>query len=187
MREQVYVNYHKTIKYYYKSYEEIGIHDELSLKVNNSKLKNLYKLIENIRSHFNKENKRYKNFSTYSEWKDFVIQDINSKNYGKSNILHFIKVKKNERLIWIEAFGGIVIPFYSILLSLSITFVMNTDAIANKYVTQYLKGAYIYLGMIIVGLIGILSFIHWTKKRYLYFYDEMIEIVQKYIKSTINK
>lgn len=184
MREQVYVNYHKIIKYYYKSYEEIGIHDELSLKVNNSKLKNLYKLIENIRSYFNKENKRYKNFSTYSEWKDFVIQDINSKNYGKSNILHFIKVKKNERLIGIEALGVVVIPFYSILLSLTITIVTNTKAIAIEDVTKYLKGAYIYLGMIIVGLIGILLFIHWTKKRYLYFYDEMIEIVQKYIKST---
>ena len=147
-------------------------------------MKKIYILIENIKSHFNKENKRYKNFSTYSEWKDFVIQDINSKNYGKSNILHFIKVKKNERLIEIEAFWGIVIPFYSILLSLSITVVMNTDAIANKYVTKYLKGAYIYLGMIIVVLICILLFIHWTKKRYLYFCDEMIEIVQKYIKST---
>ncbi len=114
-----YIPYGFDLNYQYEMYKNIGkrYKEQFSEKNNIiSKLK-MY-----IRERFNKENKKYKNFDTFSQWENYIVKMVNEYNYvNHSDFEHYLQKKKDLQESWLNIYEVIATPVYIGLISMGVT------------------------------------------------------------------
>lgn len=158
-----------------KTYNHIGKLYKIESKAGRSLFYKLTKIIYKI---FNRNERRYKNFDTYSEWKEYIYAEIKEKNiYNQKDFIHYLKKCKRDDELLLEIIETIATPIYVVILTMGITLFFNNDLIN-------MSGIF-FMAVLIVWVYLLLACMSFKLKTRIYFYEDMIKLFkgkrQRYI------
>lgn len=191
MNRTKYIPYCFDAKYEYRTYKKIGKY----YKIDNFCEGLFYRLIRKMINVKNKNQKRYKKFGTYSEWKKYVINYL-EKIDNKEDFLHFLKRCRGNFQMQIDAILSIALPIYICEISTMIAFVnsiydtlknsFDSNIILNEMIKSTFNNFAWCMGTILAIFFISIKLYDWCKKHY-YFYRDWIEIVEELIKQERNE
>lgn len=157
------------LKYQYKTYKNVGKTYQIELKAKNNYF---YKILGNMRKFLNKNEKRYKNFDTYSQWKDSIYIEINEIGFiNKIDFLHYLLYYSRSKDATCEALGTIVTPIYTIILTMGITLFLTTD------IQESLIKGFMFMAPVVILVLAYLLCKYTDNRKEFYFYKDLIEIL----------
>lgn len=174
-----YIPYGVDFKFQYRTYKNIGKTCQIEFKARKNFL---YKILNGIRKFNNKNEKKYMNFDTFSQWKQWIRQELNlNEGDNKENIIHYLEKYKSNSEIVCDMIGVIVTPMYVVVLTTGVTLFMNTDIIKTNAGTQseelivsYIFSGYIIMSIFITGVLILLMRMFRKNKMKLKFYEDLI-------------
>lgn len=176
-----YMPYEIDLKFQYRTYKNIGETHKIDFK---AKKNFLYKIWRITRIIFNKNEKSYKNFNTFSQWENYVCEEFNEKKFtNQKDCIHYLKRSKRNKEIFCDMVGAIITPIYVVLLTMGATLILNTD-IVNNYtnnwylIKAYIMRGYIYMSIILVFVLFILMFRFLRYRTKINFFKDLIEVLE---------
>lgn len=191
MKRDAYVPYNFNFKYEYQIYKNIGIESEIQHR---AKKNIFYKLRLKIRKLFNRNEKKYKNFATFSQWeehvKEVIKNIINDDKKLYKNFLHYLEYQRRYFQYTKSIITGIAVPAYMVLVAGALTiFGLDDSYKENVQDILIIKGFnWFMLALILLSAIAVLHILitRYTKRYYFYSdYQKVIKKNKKYILSAI--
>lgn len=181
-----YTPYGIDFKFQYRTYKNIGKTYQIEFKARKNFL---YKILNCIRKFNNKNEKKYMNFDAFSQWKQWIRQELNlNEGNNKENITHYLEKYKRNSKIACDMMGAIVTPMYAVVLTLGVTLIMNTDVIkiymenigiqSAEIIELYIYSGYISMSIIISSVLVLLMWMFRRNKMKLEFYEDLIDILK---------
>lgn len=173
-----YIPYRFDFKFQYKTYKNIGISYRIEF---NAKKKFLYKMRRIVRNVLNKNEKKYKNFDTFSQWEHYICEEFDAKKFAnQKDFIRYLKCRKRNAEIFCDMIGTVVTPIYVVMLTMGATVLMNTDNIndSNMIKAGIIHG-FIFMSIILVIVLFCLMVYFFGKRRKKYFFKDLIIVLEK--------
>lgn len=177
-----YMPYGVDLRFQYRTYKNIGRSHRMEYKAR----KNIfYKIIYHVRRFHNKNEKYYKDFDTFSQWRGYIYEKINENVFiKKEDFQHYLVQKKRNKKIYCDMMGAIITPMYVFLLTLGMTVCMNTDVLdidkmSKVLIMEYILGNYINISIVLIFALMFLVTFFVKVKTKVNFYNDLIIVLQK--------
>lgn len=183
-----YMPYGVDLEFQYSTYKNIGKSYQIEFK---ARKKFFYKIVNYIRKFFNKDEKKYKNFDTFSQWKNNICEEfekIGAKN--KEDFIRYIMGVRRNKEIMCDMIGAVVTPIYVVVLTMGATLFTNFDTLgedikSNLYLIKtYIMYGSINMGIILVVVLMFLMAIFRDNKSKQFFCDDLIKILKNEMPTT---
>lgn len=176
-----YMPYGVNLTFQYRTYKNIGKSHRMEY---NAKKNIFYKIIYRVRKFHNKNEKHYKDFDTFSQWRNYIYEKIGANIAIKEDLQHYLVKKKRSANIYCDMMGAIITPMYVIALTFAMTLLMNTDVLDTDKMPKYLIMEYITHNYISISIIAIFVMIFLMVmflkcKEKIDFYNDLINVLQK--------
>lgn len=164
-----YMPYGMDLRFQYSTYKNIGKSDRIEFKARKNFI---CKARDYIRKKRNKNEKRYKNFNTFSQWENSICEEIcTNRRFDKEDLVHYLKHYKRTEETSCEMIGAIVTPIYIVMLTMGTTLCMNANM---PDINGYVKMSFVLLLTLIF-----LMLMFRRIKTHINFYKDLIMIVDK--------
>lgn len=177
---QKYMPYSVDLKYQYRTYKHIGKLYQIEFMAEKNCI---YKLLRKSESFFNKKEKKYKNFATFSQWESYIRNEFDKIRFvNKWDYIHYLERNKRICEMLYNMIGAIVTPIYVVMLTFGITFMSNTSGMDNfDEITVYLLKVFVFMTIILLFMTIYLvqRFCKLRKKQS--FYEDLIVIIKNNI------
>ena len=90
---QKYMPYGVDLKFQYRTYKHIGKLHQIEFR---AEKRCIYKLLRKIESLSNKNEKKYKNFATFSQWEHYICNELDRIRFiNKEDYIHYLEKNKS--------------------------------------------------------------------------------------------
>lgn len=175
-----YAPYGFDFKFQYRTYKNIGKTYWINFK---AKKNFLYKIRRMTREIINKNEKKYKNFDTFSQWEDYIHEEFGAKKFSnQKDCICYLKRSKRTAEIFCDMIGAVITPMYVVLLSIGATLIFNTDIVKiDTYdlsmIKAYIINGYIYMSIMLTIVFCFLMLHFFKYRRKIYFYKDLINVL----------
>ena len=173
MKRKKYMPYNFDIKYEYKTYKNIGKQYKLDWR---SKRNLFYKIYKLIRKFYNRNEKKYANFDTYSLWREYIKSKMlisGLRNY--KDFIHFIKGHKRSNDYMRSCVVGITSSVYMVIVTCLFTGLMFM--VEGQEITLFV--AWIVFSITIIAVMVVLCIIGYWKANMFYFFKDILDILKE--------
>ncbi len=174
MKNNSYMPYNFNFKYEYKTYKNIGKEYKIQYKAEKKILYRLYWLIRKV-SNWNE--KKYKNFNNFSEWKEYINHTRLENNSNKEDFIHFLEERMRNCDVNRNTIGNIVTPIYVILISGGLSILLIPAQNDKKYESVLFAWCTFSVILLLI-LLFLLKYNHSKSNQY-FFCKDFIEIIKK--------
>ena len=124
MENNKYKPYNFDFKFQYRTYKNIGIRHKNQFMAKKMR----YRIYETIRNLNNKDERKYKNFDTFSQWRRYIEEEFkgNLKNYD--DLKHYLQKRKDDYEFLRNVSGTIVVPIYVCMITMELS-VYTTEGV----------------------------------------------------------
>lgn len=177
-----YIPYSFDMKFQYRTYKNIGKTHWIDFK---AKKNLLYKIWRIVRRTINKNEKKYKNFDTFSQWEYYIRKEFDTKKFDdKKNYIRYLKRSERNAETICDMIGAVVTPIYVVLLTMGATLIMNTDIVNigtndSRMIKVYVMHGYICMSIILLFVLIFLMRYFFRQKRKIYFFKDLIKVLKK--------
>lgn len=177
-----YMPYGFDSEFQYKTYKNIGISYWIEF---NAKEKKLYKMRRIVRNTLNKDEKKYKNFDTFSQWEHYICEEFYTKKFvNRKDYVRYLERSRRNKEIFCDMIGAVITPIYVVMLTMGATLVLNTDAVNNvlnnsNMIKVAIMHGFICMTIILVIVLSFLMLLFLRHRRKAYFYKDLIMVLEK--------
>lgn len=172
--------YEIDLEFQYRTYKNIGKTYWIEFK---AKKNFLYKIWRIIRIIFNKNEKRYKNFNTFSQWENYVCEEFNEKKFtNQKDYICYLKRCKRNLEIFCDMIGALITPIYVVMLTMGATLLLNTDLVNidindMKMIKASVMYGFSYMSIVLVVALYFLMLQFLRYRRKIYFFEDLIKVL----------
>lgn len=116
LMKKKYRPYNFDVKYEYRTYKNIGVNHRLEFLAGKSLI---YKIKKFIRNCINQKEKRYRNFDTYLQWKEYFVDKMPKDSVNRINLYHYLKESRDNTQFLTNEGETVAVPIYVAFLSIS--------------------------------------------------------------------
>lgn len=165
-----YVPYGFDLKFEIRTYKNIGKDKKMKFK---SKERLFYAIYYSIRNFCNRDEKKYKNFDNFSEWKEYIEMKVKETEYNKEDFKHYLNAIKNENEDSSNMIGSIATPIYICIITIG----MTIFASIKSYILHML--VFIFMsGILLFAFLSLLIQYKRIRSKY-YFCEDVINVLNK--------
>lgn len=188
MKKTKYMPYCFNVGYEYRTYKKIGKY----YKIDNFVGGLFYKVTRKLINIKNKNQKRYKKFHTYSEWKKHAINYLD-KIDNKEDFLHFLKMRRDNYQMQMNSVLAIALPIYVCEMGIIVPFFNSLDDVLNSACgldltlrMTFISESFAFCIICIIAIYVTSTKLHEYCKNHYFFYRDWIEITEELIKEERN-
>lgn len=177
-----YIPYSFDMKFQYRTYKNIGKAHWIDFKTKKNFLYKIRRIAKNL---INKNEKKYKNFDTFSQWEFYIGEEFNAKKIpNRNDYIHYLKRSKRNTEIFCDMIGAVVTPIYVVMLTMGTTLIMNTDILKLNTTDSNMIKVGITYGFICMSIISLFTLIFlmlyfFRQRRKIYFFKDLIMVLEK--------
>ena len=174
VKKASYMPYDFNTKYQYLTYKNIGIKHRVNYMAEKYFLYRFRRCIRNLR---NNNDKKYKNFDSFLEWKEYVIENKRQADYlNNKNFIHFLKGRLRTYDFKRNLIGNLVIPLYTVIASGLLAFILFL--VQDVKITFLMLDIWIWFSIFLLFILIYLERLSKKTWNLYYFYKDYIEIVE---------
>lgn len=177
-----YIPYGFDFKFQYKTYKNVGKTHWIDYK---AKKNFLYKILRIVRNIINKNENKYKNFDTFSQWEHYIHEEFKTKKFdNKKDCIRYLERSKRNTEIFCDMIGAVVTPIYVVMITIGATLTMNTNIVnidtnEPNMIKESLVYGYICMSIVLFFVLIFLMLQFFRHRRKIYFFKDLIIVLKK--------